>query len=48
MVINPDRWRALRGAPKEIERIVVHGVKANWLQTQDGHSVALTEAGRGL
>jgi hypothetical protein len=35
-------------APKEIERIVAHGVKAGWLQTQDGHSVAQTEAGRRL
>ena len=35
-------------APKELERIVAHGVKAGWLETQEGHSVALTEAGRRL
>jgi hypothetical protein len=35
-------------APKELEKIVAHGVKAGWLERQDGHSVALTEAGRRL
>jgi len=33
-------------APKELERIVSHGVKAGWLAVRDGRSVALTDAGR--
>ena len=33
-------------APKELERIVSHGVKAGWFETRDGRSVALTDAGR--
>jgi hypothetical protein len=35
-------------APKELERIVAYGVKAGWMVTQDGSSVALTDAGRNL
>jgi hypothetical protein len=35
-------------APKEIERIVAHGVKGGWLETQDEQSVCLTDAGRRL
>jgi hypothetical protein len=35
-------------APKELERIVSHGVKAGWFETRDGRSVALTDAGRRL
>ena len=35
-------------APKELERIVSHGVKAGWLETRDGRSVALTDAGRNV
>jgi hypothetical protein len=35
-------------APAELHKIVAHGVKAGWLETQDGHSVCLTEAGRRL
>ena len=35
-------------APKQLERIVAHGVKAGWLEMQDRHRVALTDAGRKL
>ena len=35
-------------APKELERIVAHGVKAGWLERRSGNSVALTDAGRQL
>jgi hypothetical protein len=53
---QPMQWRSILiigvrcriRAPKELERIVAHGVKAGWLETQEGHSVALTEAGRRL
>jgi len=53
---QPMQWRSIVtiGArcwirtPKALEKIVAHGVKAGWLETQDGHSVALTEAGRRL
>jgi hypothetical protein len=33
-------------APRELNRIVSHGVKVGWLETRDGRSVALTDAGR--
>jgi hypothetical protein len=53
---QPMQWRSIVTiaarcrirAPKELEKIVAHGVKAGWLETQDGDSVALTEAGRRL
>jgi hypothetical protein len=53
---QPMQWRSIVTiaarsgihAPKELEKIVAHGVKVGWLETQEGHSVALTEAGRRL
>ena len=51
---QPMQWRSILvvgvrcriRAPKELERIVSHGVKAGWLETRGGRSVALTDAGR--
>jgi len=51
---QPMQWRSILvvgvrcriRAPKELERIVSHGVKAGWLERRDGRSVALTDAGR--
>ena len=50
---HPMQWRSILvgarcriRAPKELERIVSHGVKAGWFETRDGRSVALTDAGR--
>jgi len=51
---HPMQWRSILvvgarcriRAPKELERIVSHGVKAGWFETRDGRCVALTEAGR--
>jgi hypothetical protein len=51
---QPMQWRSILvvgsrcriRAPRELERIVSHGVKAGWLETRDGRSVALTDAGR--
>ena len=51
---HPMQWRSILvvgarcriRAPKELERIVSHGVKAGWFKTRDGRSVALTDAGR--
>jgi hypothetical protein len=53
---QPMQWRPILligvrcriRAPKELERIVAHGVKAGWLEMKDGSSVALTGAGRKL
>ena len=53
---RPMQWRSILvigarcriRAPKELERIVAHGVKVGWLEVQEGRSVALTEAGRKL
>jgi hypothetical protein len=53
---RPMQWRSILmigvrcriRAPKELERIVAHGVKAGWLVMQDGRRVALTDAGRIL
>ncbi len=50
---HPMQWRSILvvgarcriRAPKELERIVSHGVKAGWLETRDGRNVALTDAG---
>jgi len=51
---HPMQWRSILvvgarcriRAPRELERIVNHGVKAGWLEARDGRSVALTDAGR--
>jgi len=51
---HPMLWRSIPvvgarchiRAPRELERIVNHGVKAGWLEARDGRSVALTDAGR--
>ena len=51
---HPMQWRSVLvvgarcriRAPKELERIVSHGVKAGWLVARDGRIVALTESGR--
>ena len=53
---HPMQWRSILvvgarcriRAPKELERIVSHGVKAGWFETRDGRSVALTDAGRQI
>ena len=53
---NSLRWRSiiiigarcLIRAPRVLEKIIAHGVKAGWLNRQDGHSVVPTEAGRRL
>jgi hypothetical protein len=53
---QPSQWRSILvmgvrcriRAPKELERIVSHGVKAGWLETRDGRTVALTDAGRQI
>jgi len=53
---RPKQWRSMLvvgarcriRAPKELERIVAHAVKAGWLETRSGNSVALTDAGRQL
>jgi hypothetical protein len=53
---HPMQWRSILvvgvrcriRAPRELERIVSHGVKAGWLETRDGRSVALTDAGRQI
>jgi hypothetical protein len=50
---HPMQWRSILvvgarcriRAPKELERIVSHGVKAGWLESRDGRNVALTDAG---
>jgi hypothetical protein len=53
---HPMQWRSILvvgarcriRAPRELERIVNHGVKAGWLEARDGRSVALTDAGRNI
>jgi hypothetical protein len=53
---QPMQWRSVLiigvrcriRAPAELHKIVAHGVKAGWLETQDGRSVCLTDAGRRL
>jgi hypothetical protein len=53
---RPMQWRAIgpiairariRDAADQA-RVVDHAVKAGWIEVQDGHSVALTDAGRRL
>jgi hypothetical protein len=35
-------------APDELQKVIAYGVKAGWLEVEDGHSVMLTDSGRRL
>lgn len=51
---KPMMWRSIVvmgarcriRAPDVLQKVIAHGVKARWLEVEDGHSVMLTDVGR--